>query len=93
MTDQNARQLELFVSAKHLRIRMVGTAVALGLTLVNLAKVEGSIGNLERVGWAIEHAKKVHQHLQECLPNTELAKEEMEWAIQNLHELEQAIGL
>jgi hypothetical protein len=88
MTDHDAEQLELFVSAKHLRIRMVRTAIALGLTLVNLAKVEGSIGNLDRAGWASDAAKKVHHHLQECLPNTNLGGEDMQWAIQNLHELE-----
>ena len=92
MPDQSAGQLELFVSAKHLRIRAVGTAITLGLTLVNLAKVEGSIGNVDRAQCATEDARKVHKRLQECLPNTELNGEEMQWAIQNLHELKQAIG-
>ena len=92
MIDQDAKQLELLVSAKHLRTRVVGTAITLGLTLVNLAKVEGSIGNFDGAAWATENAKKVHQQVQECLPDTKFTGEEMQWAIQKLHELEQAIG-
>jgi hypothetical protein len=91
MTDQN-RRLELFVQAKQLRFRMVRTAITLGLTLTNLAQVEGSVGNEERASWAAEHARKVHQEVQDCLSTTELSADEMQWALENLNQLEQAIG-
>jgi hypothetical protein len=92
MTNQNARRLELFVQAKQLRFRMVRTAITLGLTLINLAHVEGSVGNEDRASWAAENARKVHQQVQDCLSTTELSAEEMQWAIENLNQLEQAIG-
>src|SRR2546422_10592533 len=92
MTGQNARRLELFVQAKQLRFRMVRTAITLGLTLINLARVEGSVGNEDRANWAAENARKVHQQVQDCLSVTELSAEEMQWAIENLNQLEQAIA-
>jgi hypothetical protein len=70
---------------------MVRTALALGLTLSNLARVEGAIGNDDRAEWAVDTARKVHQQVQECLPVIELNPEENQWAVENLNELEQAI--
>jgi len=92
MTDQDARQLELFVQAKQLRFQMVRTAITLGLTLVNLAQVEASDGNEERATWAAENARKVHEEVQDCLATTELSAEEKQWAFENLNQLEKAIG-
>jgi len=92
MTDQDAKHLELVVNLKHLRFRMVRAALALGLTLSNLAKVEEAIGNNDRAKWAVDTARKVHQQVQECLPAVELNPEEKQWAAENLNELEQAIA-
>jgi len=92
MTDQDAGQLELFVQAKQLRFRMVRTAITLGLTLVNLAQVEASVGDEKRATWAAENARKVHDEVQDCLSTTDLSAEEKQWAVEKLHQLDQAIG-
>ena len=92
MTDQT-RNLELAVRVKHLRYKMVTTAITLGLTLTNLADIEGSMGNLDRATWAAENAKKVTEQVRECLRDTQLTltKEELQSAQEKLDELEKAI--
>ena len=91
MTDQDANALELLVRVKHLRFNMARTALALGLTLVNLAKVESAIGNTDRAESAVDHARKVHYEMQQCLPAIELNAEEKRWVTENLKQLEQAL--
>jgi hypothetical protein len=91
MTDQDANALELLVRVKHLRFNMARTALALGLTLVNLAKVESAIGNTDRAESAVDHARKVHYKVQQCLPTIELNAEEKRWVTENLNQLEQAL--
>ena len=93
LTNQDANSLETLVKAKHLRFSMVRTAIALGLTLINLAKVEYTMGNFGPAESAVGSAKQVHEKLRQCLAMIELNPEEKRWAAANLHELGQAIGL
>ena len=92
MTDSDAIQLELQIQAKQLRFRMVETAIALGLTLNNLAQVEASMGNDGQASWASENARRVHREVQDCLSTTDFNAEERKWAIKNLSQLELAIS-
>jgi len=91
MIEQDANALELIVTAKHLRFSMIRSAVALGLTLVNLAKLEGAVGNADRAALAVDQAKKVYQGVMEYLPMIQLNPQEEQWATENLIELERAI--
>jgi hypothetical protein len=91
MTDQDANTLELLIKVRHLRFSMARTALALGLTLVNLAKVESAIGNTDRAESAVDHARKVHYNVQQCLPEIELNEEEKRWVTENLNQLGQAL--
>jgi hypothetical protein len=91
MVDEDATTLELLVTVKHLRFNMIRSAVGLGLTLVNLAKLEQAVGNPDRAVLALSHAKKVYQCVMEYLPQIQLNVQEEQWATENLSELERAI--
>jgi len=91
MVEQDASKLELVVTVKHLRFSMIRSSVALGLTLVNLAKLEEAVGNADRAALAVDQAKKVYHCVMEYLPKVELNPQEEQWATENLSELERAI--
>jgi hypothetical protein len=92
VTNQDVARLELLVQAKQLRFRMVRAAITLGLTLINLAEVEASVGNQDRATWATENAKRLHEEVQDCLSTTELSDEERQWAVENLNQIAEGIG-
>jgi hypothetical protein len=91
MVEQDVNKLELVVTVKHLRVSMIRSAVALGLTLANLAKLEGAVGNADRADLAVDQAKKVYQSLMQYLPKVQLNSQEEQWATENLRELGRAI--
>jgi hypothetical protein len=90
MNEHSAGRLELSVNIRSLRFKAVSTAMTLGLTLVNLAKVEVCTGNLDSASWAAENARIVRDLLQECLLDAPFTKEELEWTDERLKEFEQA---
>jgi len=90
MAELDVRRLELSVNVKSLRFKAISTSMALSLTLVHLAKVEGSIGNRGRASWAAENAKNVQDLLHECLLDAPLNREELSWTEEKLKDLEQA---
>ena len=92
MSDQINRQ-ELLLNAKQLRFKLLRTAITLGVTFVDLAQTEDSIGNLAQATWASRNAKRVYEEVHECLPAVQLTKEDMQWIRKKLDELEQAIDL
>jgi hypothetical protein len=92
VTNQDVARLELLVQAKQLRFSMVRAAITLGLTLINLAEVEASVGNQDRATRATENAKRLHEEVQDCLSTTELSDEERQWAVENLNQIAEGIG-
>jgi len=90
MTEHDVTQLQLSVNGRSLRFKAISTATTLGLTLVDLAKVEVSMGNLDWASWAAEHARTVEALLEECFLDAPFTKEELEWAEERLKEFERA---
>src|SRR5262245_29865531 len=90
MTEDCARRLQLSVNARSLRFKVISTATTLGLTLVSLAKVEVSTGNLDLASWAAENARSVQALLRECFSNAPFTREELEWTEERLKDFERA---
>jgi|KBSSwiStaDraftv2_1062776.scaffolds.fasta_scaffold1043894_2 hypothetical protein len=90
---EHVRQLELSVNARSLRLKSILTAINLDLTLAQLARAEGAVGNLERSHWASESAKDLHLIVQEFLLQAPLTNEEKGWIDNRWKELQSALDL